>query len=165
MTPILYMDTNSKDTYIVLVDGNCALCHGLVKWIVKNKKEDAVIRFSALQYLGWNEPISVILYRNGKFYFASDVLMELRICLELKASIWIHLLRIFPKKLRDFFYKFIARHRYRWFGKVPEKCYVEDHKIKPLWLTEDIIRNIIPVQEVSSQKGTSKPSKSSGRKG
>jgi predicted DCC family thiol-disulfide oxidoreductase YuxK len=151
------MDTNSKNTYIVLVDGNCALCHGFVKWIIKNKKEDAAIRFSALQYIGLNSPDSVVLIMNDFFYYETDVLLELRGCLKLRARIWIHILSIFPKKIRNYFYKFIARHRYRWFGKVPEKCYVEDNRIRVLWIDEDLIKKMISDQNVFSQNGTSKP--------
>jgi predicted DCC family thiol-disulfide oxidoreductase YuxK len=159
------MGTNSKNSYLILVDGNCALCHGFVKWIIKNKKENADIRFSALQYVGLDSPDSVVLIKNGLFYYQTDVLLELSGFLKLKARIWIQLLRIIPKKIRDYFYKLIARHRYRWFGKVPEKCYLEDNRISQIWLAEELIKKMILVQDAFSQKGTSKPSKSSGRKG
>jgi predicted DCC family thiol-disulfide oxidoreductase YuxK len=159
------MDTRVKYENIILIDGNCALCHAFVRWIIKNKKEDADIRFSALQHIGLNSPDSVVLLKNGFFYYETDVLTELRDCLKFKARIRIHLLRILPKKLRNYFYKFIARRRYQWFGKIPEKCYVEDKRIRSLWLAEDLLKKMISVQDLLSQKGTSNPSKSLGRKG
>lgn len=159
------MDTETKNLNLVLVDGNCALCHGFVRWIIKNKKGDADIRFSALQYIGLHQPDTVVLLKNGMIYFESDVLMELSNCLKIKAKIWIHVLRIFPKKIRNYFYNLLARHRYEWFGRVSENCYSDDNRIKIVWLTEPNLKKMISVQDIISQKGTSKPLKSSGRKG
>lgn len=162
---ILYMETKTKDTYILLVDGNCALCHGFAKWIIKNKKEDSNIRLASLQSVGLNEPESVILYKNGKFYFASDALIELRKCLKIKAVFWISLLQMLPRVIRNYLYSWVAHFRYRCFGKVSEKCYIEDIGISKIWLAELEVKKMIFVQDILFQKETSKPSNSSERKG
>jgi predicted DCC family thiol-disulfide oxidoreductase YuxK len=70
------------------------------------------------------DPESVILYEKGKMYFRSDA--ALRISRELKFPFQlIYYSRIIPVKVRDIIYRFVARHRYRFFGK-RKKCFVPD---------------------------------------
>jgi predicted DCC family thiol-disulfide oxidoreductase YuxK len=58
----------------------------------------------------------VVLLRDGKLFTESDAAAE--IARELDGP-WryLSLIRFVPKPLRDRAYRFIARNRYRWFGR------------------------------------------------
>lgn len=142
------MDTRVKYENIILIDGNCALCHAFVRWIIKNKKEDSDFRFSSLQYLGMNEPQTVILFKNDAFYTESDVLLEISGSLRKKAKFWILILRVLPKKIRNFFYRNIAKNRYRWFGKISEDCYLEYGDRSKFWLAESDLKEIFKGKKI-----------------
>ena len=63
---------------------------------------------------------TVILYENGTFYTHSDV--ALRVAHNL-TGLWplVGVFWLIPKPIRDFIYDWIARNRYKWFGK-KEAC-------------------------------------------
>jgi len=65
---------------------------------------------------------SVVLIEDGRAYTESDA--ALRIAARLSAPwSWLTIARILPAALRNIAYRFIARHRYRWFGK-QEVCWL-----------------------------------------
>ena len=47
----------------------------------------------------------------------------------------LHLLIILPRPLRDAFYKIIAKHRYKWFGR-SEHCMIPTPELRERFLTE-----------------------------
>ncbi len=117
---------------IVLFDGVCNLCNSMVKFIIRNDAK-AKFRFASVQNesgqlllrqldLPLDSFDSLVYICDSKFYLKSTaVFMILR---ELSGG-W-HLLYyfiIFPRFLRDMVYNFIAKWRYKWFGK-REKCMV-----------------------------------------
>jgi predicted DCC family thiol-disulfide oxidoreductase YuxK len=115
---------------LLLFDGVCNLCHGAVQWILARDRKQ-VFRFASLQsqvgrealaeagYLG-PIPESVIVIDQGQVFVAGDA--TLRIAKRL-GGIWsvAAVLRVIPRSLRDGVYHWIARNRYRWFGK-KEAC-------------------------------------------
>ena len=120
------MDNNQGR--IVFFDGVCGLCNRFVNFIVRRDKR-RLYRFATLQgafaSAGLDSELRVdpdtIVYReNDQLYFRSEAV--LRIVAGLGGA-WkiVNALRIFPRGLRDVVYNFIARHRYRLFGK-REKC-------------------------------------------
>ena len=116
---------------IVLFDGVCNLCNGAVRFIIKRDRFGK-FRFASLQ----SDAGRALLERNGVMHWGTDSIVYipqqgdafsessavLYILKELGRG-WqllfplIHL----PGFLRDGIYRFIARNRYRWFGK-KEKC-------------------------------------------
>ena len=116
---------------IVLFDGVCNLCNGAVRFIIKRDRFGK-FRFASLQ----SDAGRALLERNGVTHWGTDSIVYipqqgdafsessavLYILKELGRG-WqllfplIHL----PGFLRDGIYRFIARNRYRWFGK-KEKC-------------------------------------------
>lgn len=123
------MTISSQQQVIVLFDGFCNLCSRSVDFIMKNDTK-RIFRYVALQsdagiFLRTHfnipdETDSVILWQNGRFYFHSEA--ALKIATQLRFP-W-PLFRIFlivPVILRDAVYRWIARNRYRWFGK-RESC-------------------------------------------
>ena len=101
---------------ILYFDGICVLCNKSIQFIInRDKKQRFNIGF--LQSYKQNKDYdSVILIHKGVKYTYSTAIIKSLILLggfyQCAA-----LLFIFPKKLRDLGYKFIAKRRYKWFGK------------------------------------------------
>ncbi|MDZ7880853.1 MAG: thiol-disulfide oxidoreductase DCC family protein [Saprospiraceae bacterium] len=123
---------------IILFDGVCNLCNASVQFVIE-RDPMAVFRFAALQS-DFGQAIlaknavntegggTVILVENGQVYDRSTA--ALRVAKRLSGGI--KLLAVFlivPKPIRDFFYKIIARNRYRWFGK-QETCWLPAKELK-----------------------------------
>ena len=127
---------------IVLFDGVCNLCNGSVQFLLKRDREGR-FRFAALQSdtgrsllaehgLDPNALSSVVLIEDGKIWQESSA--ALRIARYLPGA-W-KLLRVFaavPRPLRDAVYRWIARNRYRWFGKT-ETCWLPTPELKARFL-------------------------------
>lgn len=112
---------------IVLFDGVCNLCDATVRFIV-DRDPPGVFHFAALQseaarrvlspfaYVPAVEPDSVLLVENGKLYDRSTAALRIarRLGWPWKALV---VFLVVPRVVRDVVYKWIARNRYRWFGK------------------------------------------------
>ncbi len=111
---------------IILFDGVCNLCNGFVNFVI-DRDPDAKFKFGALQseegqklvvqYHLQDVPLeSVILIENGKAYRESSA--ALRIAKGMK-GLWklFYVFMIVPPFIRNAVYRFIARNRYKWFGK------------------------------------------------
>ena len=125
---------------VVLFDGVCNLCSASVNFII-DRDPKATLRFASLQSVAAREllkqhgitlpegdPDSILLVDGGRVYDKSGA--ALRIAGKLRSPIamfWIFL--IVPWFIRDFFYKIIARNRYKWFGKT-EACRVPTPELK-----------------------------------
>ncbi|GAB3590143.1 thiol-disulfide oxidoreductase DCC family protein [Hymenobacter daeguensis] len=121
---------------IILFDGVCNLCNGFVQFIIRHDAA-ARFRFAALQSDAGREllaahgvapaaiaaaPESVLLLSGGQLYSHSDAV--LRIARGLGGG-WQLLAvgKLLPRSWRDAAYRFVARHRYRWFGR-QESCWL-----------------------------------------
>ena len=114
---------------VILFDGVCNLCNGVVNFLI-DRDADARLRFGALQSSEAAEILagldfdttdvdSILLVHQGKVRVRSDA--ALGIAREL-GGIW-HLARIFlivPRPVRDLVYNWVARSRYKWFGRRDE---------------------------------------------
>jgi predicted DCC family thiol-disulfide oxidoreductase YuxK len=110
---------------LFVFDGVCVLCSGGASWIMRHDKKGR-INFAPAQgalgqalYTHYDVKMdeSYLLVADGRAFTASEGYLEL--CRRLGGR-W-HILRItavIPESLRDVLYAFIARNRYRWFGKV-----------------------------------------------
>ncbi|PWA11805.1 thiol-disulfide oxidoreductase [Pueribacillus theae] len=122
---------------IILFDGVCNLCNHSIQFIIK-RDPNAVFKFASLQSdigkellkkHGLNEDTdSFVLIENNKSYIKSSA--ALRVCRKLKAP-WNFFVLFFivPRPVRDFIYDFIAKNRYRWFGK-QESCMLPTPEIR-----------------------------------
>jgi predicted DCC family thiol-disulfide oxidoreductase YuxK len=118
---------------IILFDGVCNLCEASIVYVIKHDKKD-IFRFVPLQsdlgqrivkHIGIN-PIhidSVILYEPGvAYYYKSSAVVE--IAKGLKGIFTLAtLFQILRTTLRDYVYDYIAKNRYKWYGK-KEACLV-----------------------------------------
>jgi predicted DCC family thiol-disulfide oxidoreductase YuxK len=122
----------------VLFDGHCNLCNGAVVFIIRRDRQcyfnfaslqsEAAIRL--LKSVGVEQVSgdSIILIETGKVYDRSTA--ALRIAKKLN-RLWplLYIFIIIPSPLRDAIYSWIARNRYRWFGR-REECMVPDSRTK-----------------------------------
>ncbi|KAB7671804.1 thiol-disulfide oxidoreductase DCC family protein [Bacillus sp. B1-b2] len=125
---------------IILFDGVCNLCSHTVTFIIK-RDPNSLFSFTSIQGKTGEKLIkdyhipnvdSVILIKNGKYYIHSDAVLE--ICLHLgKAWRFFYILKIIPKFIRDPLYEFVARNRYKWFGK-QESCMLPTEELKKRFL-------------------------------
>jgi predicted DCC family thiol-disulfide oxidoreductase YuxK len=122
-----------KDKKIILFDGVCNFCDSAVQFVIRHDKKNT-FRFVSLQSdlgqkilkhigISASEIDSTILYEPGKaYYYKSDVAFKI-----LKEISGIHKLllafSIFPKAVLDYAYDYVAKNRYKWFGK-KESCMI-----------------------------------------
>jgi len=126
------MMKNLSDHPIVLFDGVCNLCNRSVMFIIRHDP-DAVFRFAALQsdagrmILAQAKPdqekmSSIVLVQGEKVFTHSTA--ALTIAKQLKGPVKLaYACIIIPRFIRDAVYNWIARNRYRWFGK-KDQCMV-----------------------------------------
>jgi predicted DCC family thiol-disulfide oxidoreductase YuxK len=108
---------------IMIFDGVCPLCEGFVVFALKRS---ARIRFASFQsaagrelaarYGLGNELETMAFIENGLCHLRSDAALRLLRALGAPWSAF-YALRVLPRGLRDAAYAFVARNRYRWFGK------------------------------------------------
>lgn len=127
-------DTGQTSENVIFFDGVCNLCHGLVQFVIRRDPRDR-FRFASLQsefahqYLkpyGLDPSTldSLILIQNGVPYRKGKG--AVRIFSSLRAP-WpvFKLFHWLPAWLLDPLYDFVARYRYRWFGR-KEQCPLPD---------------------------------------
>ena len=138
------MSESQNKELILLFDGHCRLCNGLVQLVLKRDKQ-GTIKMAALQ----SPEGKTLLEKHGlqpEFADSMVVISEGKLMLESDAAIKIGMelngfrllskfASIFPRFFRDVTYRFIARNRFRFFGK-NEICYLPDPKWKNRFLDE-----------------------------
>ncbi len=125
----------SNNSILVFYDGECVLCNKSIIWFIKNDTKN-ILKFShfkskfVLKKHKNVSKIEAVSIRddNGNYLNRSDAILYL-----LKKLNKYKFLRILgsltPKFIRDSIYNFIAKNRYKWFGKY-ESCLIPDDKIK-----------------------------------
>jgi predicted DCC family thiol-disulfide oxidoreductase YuxK len=127
---------------LVLFDGVCNLCSGSVQFILQRDRE-ARFRFASLQSelgrkiqaehgLDPGAPSSVLFLEEGRLYRESDAV--LRIARRLPGA-WklLAAFKLVPRPLREGLYRWIARNRYRWFGKA-DTCWLPTPELRGRFL-------------------------------
>ncbi len=122
-----------KGKKIIIFDGYCNFCESAVLFVLKYDKKDQ-FRFvasqselgqSIIKHIGISDKNidSVILYQPGvAYYYKSNA--ALQIAKQLGGFFHFGtLFRIIPTALRNMLYDYIAKNRYRWYGK-KESCLI-----------------------------------------
>jgi predicted DCC family thiol-disulfide oxidoreductase YuxK len=116
---------------VVIFDGVCNLCNATVDFLIRRDRR-GVLRFTANQHeagrqllagrpeLGGGGSDTVYLYHEGRLYERSEAALRIARLLGFPWSMAWGLMLV-PRFLRDGVYAWIARNRYRWFGK-KETC-------------------------------------------
>jgi predicted DCC family thiol-disulfide oxidoreductase YuxK len=123
---------------VIFFDGLCNLCNGAVQFTIQRDDRN-LFRFASLQSdfaktelkpfnVDPDEGDSFVLLENGKVYQRSTA--ALRVAKRLN-GFWplLYGFIIVPRFLRDSIYNFIAKNRYKWFGK-KETCWVPTPELK-----------------------------------
>jgi len=128
---------------IILFDGVCNLCNNSVQFVIKRDKND-VFRYAALQsdvgqqllkqrHIDTIAVNSIILIEPGVAYYTkSDAALEIAQDL---GGLW-KLSAIFswiPATIRNRIYDFVAKNRYKWFGK-QESCMIPTPELRAKFL-------------------------------
>ncbi len=114
---------------LVLFDGVCNLCSGVVRFIIRHDRRCrfhfAPLQGSTAARLGLPANADSLVYLR-KDEWLTESAAALAIARDLgwpwRALLVLH---AWPRFLRDAAYRFIARHRYRWFGR-KAACMVPD---------------------------------------
>jgi predicted DCC family thiol-disulfide oxidoreductase YuxK len=126
---------------IILFDGICNFCNASVHFIIKRDPQ-AHFRFASLQSEAGKEmlakyripkDINSLIFITGERYYTKSS-AALRVCKHLK-GFWklFYIFILVPRPIRDRFYDFIARNRYKWFGK-RESCMIPTPDIRKRFL-------------------------------
>lgn len=138
--PNLDIPTGKK---IILFDGVCNLCNDSVLKVIKYDKKN-VFLFTALQSEAGEKILkelaidtskidSIVLFDPEKGYYVKSS-AALRIMNEF-SGFWklMQIFRILPAGLNNIVYDWIARNRYKWFGK-KESCMIPTPELKAKFL-------------------------------
>jgi predicted DCC family thiol-disulfide oxidoreductase YuxK len=122
----------------ILFDGVCNLCNGSVLFIIKRDPKSK-FRFTSLQSeLGvkllkefefpQGELNSVLLVKDHKLFQKSNAALEIAKQLN---GLWpmLYAFKIIPSFIRNTIYDWIARNRYRWFGK-KDACMIPTQELR-----------------------------------
>ena len=133
------------DQLIILFDGVCNFCNSAVDFVIKRDKR-SVFKFVSLQsqagqQIAANNSLtdiglsSFIFIEGNNIYSKSTA--ALRVCRYLD-GLWrlMYGFIIVPKKIRDGIYDWIARNRYKWFGK--KSCSIPNAEVRARFLNDTI---------------------------
>ena len=132
------------DKQIILFDGVCNLCNSTINYVIDHDKKD-LFRFVSLQSdlghdiqksigLSPTDLDSIILYLPADKYFFTKSSAAIKILSQLD-GFWflIKASNILPKSIRNMIYDFIARNRYKWYGK-SETCRIPTPELESKFL-------------------------------
>lgn len=127
---------------VIVFDGTCVLCSSCVGFLLRHA-ERRRFRFTTTQSpagrnlleangVDTNNPGSFLLVEAGRGYIESDAAIRM---LRALRGTWraVTLARVVPKPLRDAVYRWVARNRYRWFGR-RDQCFVPSAADRDLFL-------------------------------
>jgi len=127
---------------VILFDGVCNFCNVMVNFIIRQDKKN-IFQFATLQSLSgkklleeykinWKRNDSFIIIEKGRAFQKSNAALKLYNKLPWYWK-WTQIFWIVPKFIRDGIYNFIAKNRYRWFGK-KEECMIPEPGMKQKFL-------------------------------
>ncbi len=126
---------------IILFDGVCNYCNWMVKFAIKHDK-NGVLRFASLQsdigkkirlkYQIPDDVDSLVFVDNNQAFTYAAAAIGITKYFKYPAKL-LYLFRIFPSFISTPIYKFIAKNRYKWFGKTDE-CQIPSPEIKNRFL-------------------------------
>lgn len=137
------MENLPADKKIILFDGVCNLCDATVQFIIKHDKKD-IFRFVAIQsdlgqqvikHIGvdTSRTDSILLYEPGNaYYYKAEAAIKIAAQLGGVYSL-MGAFSVLPKSLSNTVYDYVARNRYKWYGKKDE-CMIPTPEMKTKFL-------------------------------
>ena len=136
-----YLCRMTGNNPIILFDGVCNYCNAMVNFAIRNDKK-AMLKFAALQsetgkrlkesYKIPPDIDSVIFIENNQVYTYSDAAIRIAKYLRWPAKALYGLI-VIPGFIRQPVYKWIAKNRYKWFGK-REECMIPSPGVRERFL-------------------------------
>lgn len=127
---------------ILLFDGVCNLCNSSVQWVI-DRDRTKQFQFASLQsdfskqklkqFGVTNEDLNTVVLIDGDRVFKrSSAALEV---LKKLGGGWqlLYVFKIIPTPIRDVIYNWIAKNRYRWFGK-EDSCRIPTPELKNRFL-------------------------------
>lgn len=113
----------SQPPPVILFDGVCNLCNGAVQWVIDHDPKQ-IFRFASLQSRAARAivpnlealPDSIVLIDEDGVHTRSTAALRIARRLGMPWSLAVLAVPL-PVTWRDAIYKWIARHRYAWFGR------------------------------------------------
>ena len=117
---------------VLLLDGDCGLCHRLAQFIDKRRASDADLAYRPILSEDAQKLIAtfpekqqnadtVYIIRNGKSYIRSAAGIRALLYMKWYWRMWFPLVWLVPLPIRDIAYVIIAKNRHRVFSK-PKVC-------------------------------------------
>lgn len=114
-------------TSILVFDGVCVLCSRWVQFVLRHDRQRRY-RFTAMQSaagrelllshgLDPNDPVSFLLLEQDRAYTDTEAIARVLSSFESGWTLAAMLIRIVPRSVRDRAYRWLARNRYRLFGR------------------------------------------------
>ena len=142
------------DAPLILFDGTCNLCDRVLHFVI-DRERGSVLTFAALQSepgrerleavttpeqarllragaSGAGDPDSIGLIEGDRMYTHSSAALRIARHLQWPWS-WLRVFVVVPRPLRDAVYRWVARHRYQWFGKA-EACRIPTPELRARFL-------------------------------
>lgn len=138
------MNKVPKDKQLIVFDGVCNLCNSSVLFVIKHDKKNRFL-FAPLQSdiglalirefnIDTEKMDSILVYNPLKnlVTYRSSAALHIAKHLSFPFNLLVVFL-IIPTFIRDWFYIFIAKNRYRWFGK-KDSCMIPTPELKSKFL-------------------------------
>jgi len=130
------------DHKIIVFDGVCNLCNNSVNYVIKRDNKDR-FRFAAFQeeagqrlILKYNIDISktdsIVLIDSDKVYVRSTAVLRIAKYLGGGYPLF-YVFMIIPKFVRNWVYDYVARNRYKWYGK-KDSCMIPTPELRSKFL-------------------------------
>lgn len=127
---------------IILFDGVCNLCNASIQFIIK-RDQKGLFKFASLQsevgktllaqhHIDGTKMDSVVYIENGKAYTESTAAIRVAGYLGFPWNL-LQVFLIVPSVIRNVVYQWIARNRYKWFGK-QDSCMLPDASLEARFL-------------------------------
>jgi predicted DCC family thiol-disulfide oxidoreductase YuxK len=142
MNPSRPIPERNHPQRLLLFDGVCHMCHSAVQFVIRHDKSQSIC-FASLQSeiarrllaeYGYEGDMKSVVYIEGtNLYTKSDALIQVG---KKMSGGWRALSRLcllIPRFIRDPLYEWVARNRYRWFGK-SEQCLLPTPDVRARFL-------------------------------
>lgn len=138
------MENIPKHKHLILFDGVCNLCNSSVLYVIKRDKKNKFL-FAPLQSktgktiinkfnIDTTQTDSILLFKPSfyKIYSKSSAALHISKSLDFPVK-FLAIFLIIPDFIRDWFYDYIAKNRYKWYGK-KESCMIPTPDLKAKFL-------------------------------